>query len=162
RSRSRLRLLLSGLGSWSSHTKTPASRRASIPRTRFETPPIPVLCAQARPKVLGWSNFALTASLGRYRLLDNVASTAGVNLHARTHRGRERDGADIAALGRRRLGADQLVHHRRVVLEQAAVVEFPLADHQMHDRVAVGPVLDLSGLGLLDRFGDIHRDGADL
>ena len=32
----------------------------------------------------------------------------------------------------------------------------------MDDRGAVGAVLDLAGLGLLDGLGDVHRDGADL
>ena len=72
------------------------------------------------------------------------------------------DRAQVAALGGRRLGPDQLLDHRRVVLEQALLLEVALADHQVHDRVAVGAVLDLAGLGLLHRAGDVQRHGADL
>src|SRR5436305_13864078 len=83
------------------------------------------------------------ASLRCRGLLDYVPGTARIDLDARTHRGGERDGADVAPLGRRRLRADQLVHHCGVVLEQAALVQVALADHKMDDRVSVGPVLHL-------------------
>ena len=49
-----------------------------------------------------------------------------------------------------------------VVLEQLLVRERRLADGHVHDRGAVGAVLDLAGLGLLDGLGDVHRHGADL
>ena len=51
---------------------------------------------------------------------------------------------------------------RRVVLQQALLVEARLADHEVDDRGAVGAVLDLAGLRLLDGLGDVHRDRADL
>src|SRR5579875_389372 len=95
--------------------------------------------------------FGRYTSLRRDRLLHDVANAAGINLDAGAHRAADRDGPQVAALGRRGLGPDQLVDHRRVVLEQTAIVEAPLADGQMNDRVAVGAVLDLAGLGLLHR-----------
>src|ERR1700733_12571581 len=103
-----------------------------------------------------------SALLSGYGLLDDVARPRRIDLDPRTHRGRERDRTDVAALGRRRLGADQLVHHCRVVLEQHALVEVTLADHEGDDRRAVGPVLDLARLGLTDCLGYVHRDRAAL
>ena len=50
----------------------------------------------------------------------------------------------------------------RVVLQQLPLVEAGLADHEVDDRGAVGAVLDLAGLGLLDGLGDVHRHRADL
>src|ERR1700727_1450544 len=110
-----------------------------------------------------WSRAVLwSVSLGRYGLLHNVACARGVDLDARPHRRRHGDRADIATLGRRRLGPDELVDDGGVVLEQLAFLEVALADHQMHDRVAIGAVLDLARLGLLDRLGHVHRDRPDL
>src|SRR3954454_22491704 len=109
------------------------------------------------------------SSVARFRLrgggrslLEDVAGAARVDLDARPHRRGERDRPDGAALCRGGLGADDLVDHRGVVLEQGALVEAGLADRQVDDRGAVGAVLDLAGLGLLDRLADVHRDGADL
>src|SRR4051812_49411038 len=96
------------------------------------------------------------------RLLEDVAGAGGVDLHARTHRRRDGDRADVATLGGGRLGADDLVDHGRVVLQKRARLEAGLADVEMDDRGAVGAVLDLAGLGLLDGLGDVHRHGADL
>src|SRR4051794_4788301 len=95
-------------------------------------------------------------------LLEDVAGPPGVDLDARTHRRGDRDRADVAALRRRGLGPDDLVDDRGVVLQERAVVEARLADRQVDDRGAVGAVLDLAGLGLLDRLADVHRDRADL
>src|SRR3954452_12489047 len=98
----------------------------------------------------------------RGRLLHYVAGPAGVDLHARVGRGGEGHRVEVAALRGGGLGADDLVDQRRVVLQQHLPVEAELADRQVHDRVAIGAVLDLAGLRLADRLGDVHRDGADL
>jgi hypothetical protein len=100
--------------------------------------------------------------IGGDRLLDNVAGARRVDLDARPHGAGKRHRADVAALGGRRLGPDDLVDDRRVVLQQQALVEVLLSDHQVHDRGAVGAVLHLAGLGLIHRFGDIDGDRADL
>src|SRR5437588_7374722 len=103
--------------------------------------------------------WTLGSDRSRRRLLEDVTGAAGVDLHARTHGGRQRDRAQVAAFGGGWLGAHQLFDHSRVVLEQLAVLEARLADHQVHDRRAVGPVLDLARLGLLHGLGHVHGHG---
>src|SRR5436305_14327470 len=85
-------------------------------------------------------------SLGRDRLLKDVAGPARVDLDSRAHRAREGNRPQVPPLGRGRLGPDQLVDHRRVVLKEATVIEALLADHQVDDGVAIGPVFDLTRL----------------
>src|SRR5205823_7326113 len=68
------------------------------------------------------------SSLRRYRLLHDVARASRIDLHARAHGCGHRHRADVAALSRRRLGPDQLLEHRGVVLEQQAIVEVALAE----------------------------------
>src|SRR5579871_2321581 len=75
---------------------------------------------RAPPEVLG---VLLRDSLRRYELLHDVTRAGGVDLDARAHGRGHRDRADVAALGRRGLGPDQLVDHRGVVLEQRAILE---------------------------------------
>src|ERR1700733_316080 len=99
---------------------------------------------------------------GCWRLLGDVTCTARIDFHARSHRRGERDGVQVAPLGRRRLGPDQLFDHRGVVLEQHLLLEAALADDEVDDRVAVGAVLDLAGLGCFHGGLDVHRHGADL
>src|SRR3954451_6330291 len=113
---------------------------------------------QGRPAVSGsWSRLRV----GRGRRL-RVRSCAGrVDLDARAHGGGQRERLDGAALRARRLGADDLVEQRQVVLQQRLVLEARLADRQVHVGRAVGAVLDLAGLGLLHRLGDVHRHRAD-
>src|SRR4051812_25228732 len=104
-------------------------------------------------------------ALGRSSLLSFVNEVFGlrrVDLDAGAHRRRDDDRADVAALGGRRLRPDQLLEDRLVVAEQLLVVERGLADDHVDDRGAIGAVLDLAGLGLLDGLGDVHRDRADL
>src|SRR5579875_1900303 len=111
---------------------------------------------------LWWPVCGRTLGGGRRgRLLDDFAGLAGVDLHAGPHRGGERDRTQVAAFGGGRLRAHELFDDRRVVLEQPALVEAGLADDEMHDGGAVGAVLDLARLGLLDGFAHVHRDGAD-
>src|SRR3954463_3922838 len=105
----------------------------------------------------------LSALRGRSSLLLNkISGATRVDLDAGTHRRRHHDGADLLALGRGRLGTDQLLDHGLVVRQQVVVRERRLADGHVDDRRAVGAVLDLAGLGLLDGLADVHRDRADL
>src|SRR6266850_475022 len=60
-----------------------------------------------------------------------------VDVDAGAHRARERDLPDVAALRRRRLRADDLVHDRRVVLDESPLVEALLADREVHVRPPV-------------------------
>src|SRR5687768_78963 len=103
-----------------------------------------------------------SATLDSRLLFDQVSRARGVDLHAGPHRRGQHHRAQVPALRRGRLGADELLDDRLVVLEQHAVVEGRLADGHVHDRRAVGAVLDLAGLGLLDGLADVHRDRADL
>src|SRR4051794_8177033 len=94
--------------------------------------------------------------------LNKILGARWVDLDPGAHGRGEHDGADVLALGRGRLGADQLLDDGLVVVEQVLVREGRLADRHVHDRRAVGAVLDLAGLGLLDGLADVHRDRADL
>src|SRR3954454_15804245 len=98
---------------------------------------------------------------GALRLCE-ITGARGIHLDAGALGGGHHDRADVLALGRRRLGADQLLDDRLVVAEQLVVLERRLADRHVDDRRAVGAVLDLAGLGLLEGLADVHRHGADL
>src|SRR3954447_10276278 len=91
--------------------------------------------------------------LGRgLRLL--LRTCAGrVDLDAGAHRAGQRDRLEVTALRARGLRADDLLEQRRVVLQQGLLVEARLADRQVDVCRAVRAVLDLAGLGLLDRLG---------
>src|SRR4051794_25377850 len=107
------------------------------------------------------SEVRLRLRVRRDRRLRIRSCPGRVDLDARPHGRGQRDRLDVAALRARRLGADDLLEQRGVVAQQRGVVEARLADRQVHVGRAVGAVLDLAGLGLLDRLGDVHRDGAD-
>src|SRR4051794_17943702 len=94
--------------------------------------------------------------------LDEISGLGRVHLDAGPHRRRDGDRPQVLALGRARLGADELLDDGLVVLEQLALLERGLAERHVHDRGAVRAVLDLAGLGLLDGLLDVHRHGADL
>src|SRR5215217_4910859 len=94
--------------------------------------------------------------------LDEVLGLRRVHLDAGAHGGGHHDRAQVLALGRGRLRADELLDDRLVVLEQLALLEGRLAERHVDDRGAVGAVLDLARLGLLDGLADVHRDRADL
>src|SRR3569832_1565735 len=70
--------------------------------------------------------------------LDAVA----VHVDAGAHRGGDADATDVAALGRGRLGAVDLVDHGAQVGQQGGGLEAHLADRHVHVAVAVGAVLD--------------------
>src|SRR3954463_16094096 len=94
--------------------------------------------------------------------LNKIAGARGIDLDPRALGRGQHDRADVPALGRGRLGADQLLDDGLVVVEQVLVRERGLADGHVDDRRAVGAVLDLAGLGLLHGLGHVHRHGADL
>src|SRR4029453_12765907 len=81
---------------------------------------------------------------------DQVAGGAGVDLDAGTHRGGDGDALDVAALGRGRLGPEDLVQDDLVVLDQGPGLERGLAQDQVQVAVAVDPVLDLAALDIGD------------
>src|SRR4051812_29500180 len=115
--------------------------------------------AELAPAV--WGSAVCADASGRGGRL-RIRSCAGrIDLDAGTHGRGEGDRLDVAALGPRRLRADDLLQQRQVVAQQRAVVEARLADRQVDVGGAVGAVLDLAGLGLLHGLGDVHRDGAD-
>src|SRR3954469_15112397 len=91
-----------------------------------------------------------------------VTGARRIHLDAGALGGGHHDRADVLALGGGRLGADQLLDDGLVVAQQLVVVERGLSDRHVDDRRAVGAVLDLAGLGLLDGLADVHRYGADL
>ena len=75
---------------------------------------------------------------------------------------RERDRADVAALGGRRLGADQLLDHGRVVLQQRLLSKFVLPITRCTIALRSVRYSTLPDLDSLDRLGDVHRHGPDL
>src|SRR3546814_19979894 len=86
----------------------------------------------------------------------------GVDPDARAHGWRERDLADVAALGRGGLGPLDLVEDGTAVGLQGRQIEADLADRHVPVAVAVGAVLDLAALELLNRLPDVHGDPAGL
>ena len=85
-----------------------------------------------------------------------------VDPHARPHGAGQRDRVDVAALGRCRLRADDLLDDGGVVLEQRALVEALAADREVDVGAAVGAVLELARLGLAHGLPHVHRDRARL
>src|SRR3546814_12837603 len=79
----------------------------------------------------------------------------GVDPDARAHGGRERDLADVAALGRGGLGPLDLVEDGTEVGLQGRQIEADLADRHVHVAVTVGAVLDLPALELPDGLADV-------
>src|SRR5438105_12619765 len=163
------------------------SRSVSSATTRslsdLSTPSPPSRTARRRPardcsrKVrLGWASASrlpavsggLCASLRRYRfglllqLFDDPPRPRRVDVDAGAHRARQRDGSNVAALRRARLGPEDLLQQRRVVLGEPALVEALLADRDVDVRAAVGAVLELAGLRLADSLADLVRHRAGL
>src|SRR6476659_10635389 len=99
----------------------------------FKWPPVPGFRAprvSALPEVCGGLEW-LRSGGGRRSLLEDVTGLRGVDLHARAHGRGNGDRADVAATRGRRIRADELLDHGRVVLEQRALVEAGLADRQV-------------------------------
>lgn len=91
-----------------------------------------------------------------------VADDVTGNLDARTHRRRQHDGLDVAALGGGRLHTQNLVIKCTVVLGKSLGLERNLANVDMADAIAIGTVLDLAALELAHGLGDIRRNGTKL
>ena len=102
---------------------------------------------ELRDRRLGLSGFGIGARLAGARISDSRVREVSIRMPGPIvlvsvmlmH---------VAALGAGGLGADDLVDHRGVVLEQRLLGEADLADREVDDRLAVGPVLDLARLGL--------------
>src|ERR1051325_7997585 len=80
----------------------------------------------------------------------------------RAHGGRDVDGADVLAFGSRGLRLADGVDDRRGVVRELVRAERDLADRHVDDRCLIDAELHLAGLDLLDRLGDVERDGAGL
>jgi len=78
------------------------------------------------------------------------------------HGARDRHVLHVDALGRGRLGADDLIHERGEVRGQRIGAEANLANGRMHIAALVDAELDLSGLDLAHRALDVEGDGAGL
>src|SRR6266545_5010338 len=94
----------------------------------------------------GVSADSLRRGFGPFLLLGNALGSLGIDVNAGAHRARERDRADVPALRRGRLGADDLLDDGGVVLEQLPLVEALLPDRQMDVGAAIGAVLELPRL----------------
>src|SRR3546814_10295520 len=90
------------------------------------------------------------------------ADFGGVDLHARPHRRRQGDLADIFALGARRLRLDDRVDEGVEVLAKLLLAERQLAQTGMDDARLFEAELDLAAPGPLDGFGDLRGDGTEL
>src|SRR5919197_2147949 len=133
-------------------------------------------CAIAREVRLGWASASrlpavfggLCASLRRYRLglllqlFDDPPRPRRIDVDAGAHRARQRDRANVSALRGARLGADDLLQQRRVVLGEQALVEALLADRDVDVRAPIGAVLELAGLRLANGLADLVRHRARL
>src|SRR4051812_45516725 len=97
-----------------------------------------------------WSGPQSVERLCDRRHAFGVAGPRRVDADRRSHRGRERERADVPALGARRLGLEDLVHDREIVLEELGLAEGLLPDDEVDVPGAVGPVLDLSALDVGD------------
>src|ERR671919_89779 len=138
-----------------------ASLRSAPPRPDF----CPVAAGCLRRSVFLVAVILAIPLRGNRRLLElggDVARAGGVDAHAGPHRARQRDRADVAALGGGRLRADDLLHDGGVVLEQRALLEALPPDRQVHVGAAVSPVLELARLGVADGLAHVEGDRARL
>src|SRR4030095_1316870 len=95
-------------------------------------------------------------------LFDDSPRPRRVDVDPWAHRGRECNAVDVAALRGRRLCARGPVPERGVGLGALALVEALLAERKVDVRPAVGAVLELARLRLLDGLPDVHRHRAGL
>src|SRR6266508_1042323 len=110
----------------------------------------------------GVSADSLRRGFGPFLLLGDALGSLGIDVDAGPHRARQRDRADVAALRRGGLGADDLLDDGGVVLEQTALVEALLSDRQVDVGAAVGAVFELARLRVADGLGDVEGDGSRL
>src|SRR5690348_963849 len=85
-----------------------------------------------------------------------------VDLHAGAHGRGHGDLVDELALRARGLVANDRVHEGAEVLGQVRLGEARLADAGMDDARLLDAELDLAALGVADRLGHVHGDGAEL
>ena len=84
------------------------------------------------------------------QFLDDPAGPGRIHVDPRAHRARQGDATNVATLCGRGLRAHDLVDQRRVVLDEAPLVEALLADGDVDIRAAVRAVLELAGLRVAD------------
>src|SRR3546814_6768923 len=94
--------------------------------------------------------------------LRSGADFGDVDLHARTHRRRQGDLANIFALGARRLRLDDRIDESVEVLAQLFLAARQLAEAGVDDARLFDAEFDLTALGRLDGFGDVRGHGAQL
>src|SRR2546421_4663057 len=80
--------------------------------------------------------------------------------HARPHRRREVDGAQVLALGGARLGTHHRIHQGNEIVLQLRLAVGGLADVGVDDAGLVDPVFDAATLDVLDRAANIEGDAA--
>src|SRR5688572_5313356 len=110
-----------------------------------------------------WPRQAASRPLPRWDLLStaatgcsayNVGEVPGrdvrVDLHAGPHGRGHRDRVHVLALGRRRLGTEDLVEDGVEVRQELGRLERGLAEDEVDVAEAVGAVLDLAALDVLD------------
>src|SRR5579864_4729540 len=85
-----------------------------------------------------------------------------VHLDAGSHGGRQAHGAHVLALGGAGLGLEDGADQRVGVLLQLVDAERELPHRHVQDARLVDAELDLAGLDLLHRLGDVHRHRARL
>src|SRR6266511_1490412 len=97
----------------------------------------------------GVSADSLRRGFGPFLLLGDALGSLGIDV-------------DAGALRRGRLGADDLLDDGGVVLEQLPLLEALLPDRQVDVGAAIGAVLELARLRVVDGLGDVERDGSRL
>src|SRR4029453_3032141 len=107
-----------------------------------------------------FSAFATVRSL--YRLLEQRRHALHVDLDARAHRGRDRDGPEVLALGRGGLGADDGLEQGERVGGDLVLREGALPHRHVHVAGLVHAELDLARLRLAHRAPDVEGHGAEL
>src|SRR3569623_487072 len=86
----------------------------------------------------------------------------GIDLDARTVRGRDRDRAHVRALRRLRAQLHQLLEQCAQVRSERFGLERGLAERRLEDARLLDAELDAPGLELADRLRDVRRDRTDL
>src|SRR4051812_33788346 len=94
--------------------------------------------------------------------LGEVAGDRRIDRNAGAGGGRDDDLLQVAALRRRRLGAQNLIERGAVVLGERLLVERGLADDEVQVGLLVDAEVDLAALDVADRFSHIGGDGAGL
>src|SRR5262249_30713258 len=91
-----------------------------------------------------------------------VEDRARLDLHARAHRGGDRDALNVGALGTCGLRLRNRIRQGLDVGDELVLGERSLADAGLHDAGLLDAELDRAALGALDGTRDVHGHGADL